>query len=132
MLFPHTAFWIRIQMALPLGLFTDPIPDLAVVNGPMRSHTVQPTTASLVVEVSDSTLAYDLGDKSNLYAAGGIEDYWVLDLNNRELHVFRNPVRDASAPHGFRYRTHSTFDSAAIVNPLADPKASIRVVDLIP
>lgn len=131
-LLPHTAFWIRIQMALPLGLHTDPIPDIAVVAGTMRSHSVQPTTALLVVEVSDSTLAYDLGDKSNLYAAGGIEDYWVLDLNGRELHVFRDPIRDASAAHGFRYRTHSTFDSTAAASPLVAPKASIRVIDLIP
>lgn len=131
-LFPHTAFWIRIQMALPLGLFTDPIPDLAVVAGPMRSHTAQPTAALLVVEVSDTTIAYDLGDKSNLYAAGGIEDYWVVDINNRELHICRDAIRDATAPHGFRYRSRLTFDSNATVSPLAAPTATIRVVDLLP
>lgn len=41
-LFQHTTFWIRIQMALPRGLFTDPIPDLAIVDGPMRIPYSQP------------------------------------------------------------------------------------------
>jgi Uma2 family endonuclease len=131
-IFGNAAFWIRIQMALPLGRFTDPIPDIAVVAGPMRAHVSQPTTALLIVEVSDSSLAYDMGDKSNLYASGGIADYWVLDLNNRELHIFRDPIADATAPFGFRYQTQQVLSSADSATPLAAPQASIRVADLLP
>src|SRR5262245_2103294 len=67
-IFPEVHFWVRIQMALPLGLHTDPGPDIAVVAGEMTTHAEQPTTALLVVEVADSTLDYDIGDKADLYA----------------------------------------------------------------
>jgi Uma2 family endonuclease len=131
-IFGSGSYWVRVQMALPLGLTTDLIPDLAVVLGAMRMHTVQPSSALLVVEVADSSLAYDTGDKSNLYAAGGIEDYWVIDVANRAVHVFRDPVRDASAPHGFRYRNQQTFDDSATVIPRAMPSASVLVAALLP
>src|SRR5579885_2622653 len=94
---------VRIQMALDVGQSTDPVPDLAVVTGSVRDYaTTQPNTAVLVIEVSDSTLAYDRGEKANLYAAAGVADYWVLDLVNRQLLVFRDPKPDPAQPHGAR------------------------------
>jgi len=125
-------FWVRVQMALVLGLATDPMPDLAVVPGPRRKYTTHPTSAFLVAEVSDSSLAYDTGDKSNLYAAGGIPDYWVVDVVNRCLHVFRDPVADADEPHGFRYGSQTTLASTDTVNPLHAPQFTITVADLLP
>src|SRR5207245_2400839 len=68
-------FTVRVQMGLVLGQTSDPIPDLAVVVGSPRDYLKHPTTAVLVVEVSDSTLAYDRHEKASLYAAGGIQDY---------------------------------------------------------
>jgi Uma2 family endonuclease len=124
--------WVRVQMALVLGLATDPMPDLAVVPGPRRKYTTHPTSALLVVEIADSSLAYDLGDKCNLYAAGGIPEYWVVDLNNRCLHVFRDPVADAAEPFGFRYQTHPTLASTDSVTPTNAPQALIAVADLLP
>jgi Uma2 family endonuclease len=125
-------FWVRVQMALVFGLATDPMPDLAVVPGPRRKYTTHPASASLVAEVSESSLAYDLGDKSNLYAAGGIPEYWVVDLNNRCLHVFREPAPDAAEPFGFRYQTQTTLARTDTVTPLHAPQAAIAVADLLP
>jgi Uma2 family endonuclease len=126
-------FWIRVQMALVLGQATDPMPDLTVVPGPRSRYAlVHPTTAHLVVEVSESSLTYDKGEESNLYAAGGIADYWVLDLNNRCLHVFRDPVADPDEPFGFRYRTYTTLASTDTVSPLAAPHTKIAVAGLLP
>lgn len=62
-------FWVRGRMALVLGLATDPVPDIAVVAGSPRDFKEHPRTALLVVEVSQSTLAYDLRQKASLYAA---------------------------------------------------------------
>lgn len=131
-IFPDDAWWIRIQMALPLGLHTDPIPDVAVVEGEMTTHLGQPTTAKLLVEVADSSLDYDTTDKADLYAAASIADYWVLDLNGRRLIVFRNPVVDAASATGFRYSSTQTLDASATISPLAAPQATIRVADLLP
>lgn len=130
--FPENAFWIRIQMALPLGKYTDPIPDVAVVEGEMTTHVRQPSTARLLVEVSDSSLEFDTTDKADLYAAVGIADYWVLDVNGRQLFVFRNPVADSTSATGFRYASIQTLDASATVSPLAAPQAMVRVSELLP
>src|SRR5437764_6346699 len=50
-------YWVRVQMALELGQATDPIPDLAVVSGSPRDYSSHPTSALLVIEVADSSLA---------------------------------------------------------------------------
>lgn len=133
----QTAFgagWtVRVQLPLVLGQETDPLPDLAVVRGGVRDHAAtHPTTAGLVVEVSDSTLAADVTEMAELYATAGVADYWVLDLDGRRLLVFRDP---APLPHGLgatAYRTHLTYGSADAVSPLAHPVATVRVADLLP
>ena len=84
---------IRSQLPLVLGLDTDPFPDFAILAGTPRSHVPShPTTAALVVEVSDTTLADDMTEKAELYATANIPEYWVLDLNARCLHVYRAPA----------------------------------------
>jgi Uma2 family endonuclease len=45
----------------------------------------------LVVEVADTTLAFDLRTKVPLYARSGIPEVWVIDVNERAVHVFREP-----------------------------------------
>ncbi len=125
-------YWVRIQSGLPTALNTDPVPDLAVVRGSPRDYFTQhPRTAVLVVEVSDTSLDYDVGVKSNLYAAAGILDYWVIDVNGRQLIVFRDPIPDAAAPRGFRYNTTQLLNVGDTIVPLAATTA-IAVADLLP
>jgi Uma2 family endonuclease len=132
LVFSKSQFWVRVQMALPMGARTDPVPDLAVVAGARLTHSRQPNSALLVVEVADSSLDYDTGDKANLYASGGIADYWVVDTNGRELHIFRDPVADPVVAFGHRYHVQFAMDATATVNPIALPQISIRVADLLP
>lgn len=126
------SFTIRPQMPLDLGQTTDPEPDIAIVSGSPRSHVNTPTTAELVVEVSDSSLAYDTNDKANLYAAAGIADYWVLDVVNLQLHIFRIPRRDGAQRFGHRYFHHQTLASSDHATPLAAPHSPILVGDMLP
>ena len=125
-------YWVRIQSGLPTALDTDPVPDIAVVRGSPRDYFTQyPRTAVLVVEVSDSSFDYDVGVKSNLYAAAGILDYWVIDVNGRQLIVFRDPTPDAAAPRGFRYASTQILNVGDSITPLA-ATAAIAVADLLP
>ena len=124
--------FVRVQTGFPTSLDTDPGPDLAVVPGSPRDYVQAPRRAALIVEVADSSLAYDRGEKSNLYAAAGVPEYWVLDVNGRQLLVFRGPTADAAAPRGFRYATTLTLTDADAVNPLAVPAAGVRVAELLP
>jgi Uma2 family endonuclease len=128
-----TGWRVRGQLPLVLGQDTDPLPDLAVLPGnslnPVRAH---PTTAALVIEVSDTTLTYDVTEKAELYATAGIADYWVLDLNARQLHVFRNPAPLPGNLGAIAYQTHDTLNPTDTVSPLAAPNSSIIVSDLLP
>ncbi|MBN9521358.1 Uma2 family endonuclease [bacterium] len=123
----------RNQMALVLGLWTDPVPDLAFVPGAARDYlTRQATSAALVVEVSDTTLAYDTTEKAELYATGGIADYWVIDVTNERLLVFRDPRPLSTAPSATAYQTCLTLGRGDTVSPLALPGVSVDVADLLP
>jgi len=124
----RTAFgagWrIRIQSPLVLGQDLDPEPDLAVIAGTARGSSGHPTAADLVVEVADSSLAFDTNDKRLLYARAGIREYWVVDVNARRLLVHRDPRAGDYAPQ-------QAFGPAESVTPLALPSATVRVADLL-
>ena len=126
-------FVVRVQMPLVLGQWSDPVPGLAVLTGSVRDYAAtQPTTAVLVVEVSDTSLAIDTGVKAHLYAAAGIADYWVADLNNRALIVHRDPQPDPASPSGASYRAVTTLGPGQGIAPLAAPQATVHVADLLP
>jgi Uma2 family endonuclease len=120
-----TGWRVCVRMPLVLGQSTDPEPDLAVVAGSARGATTHPTTAALVLEVADSSLRFDTTVKLAVYAAGGIADYWVLDVNARQLLVFRDP-------HGQTYRTQQTLGPSDTIVPLAVPGRAVTVADLLP
>ena len=120
------------QMPLVLGLTTDPEPDVAVVPGTARASNDHPTTAELVIEISDSSLSLDTNEKMSLYAAAGIADYWVVDVNGRQLLVYRKPVPDLLAEHGAIYSSLTKWGETQAVSPLTLPSASIAVADLLP
>jgi hypothetical protein len=118
---------------MPLDLsVSEPLPDVAIVGGPRDSHTCRPKTAHLVVEVSDSTLAYDRHTKSSLYAAAGISEFWIVNLVHRQLEVHRGPKSDLQAEHGWSYGDCFVLKPTDHVAPLAHPQAQILVADLLP
>jgi Uma2 family endonuclease len=127
-----SGYWVRVQMPLELGQSSDPEPDLSVVRGGPRNYPTNPTTAELVVEVSDTSLDMDTGPKAQLYAAAGIADYWVIDLNNSQLIVHRDPRPDAGNAFGASYATVTTLKKGQSVSPLAAPAAGVNVTDLLP
>jgi Uma2 family endonuclease len=126
----QTGWRVRVQMPLSLGQTTDPSPDVAVVAGSARGSPLHPTSASLVIEIADTSLTYDTTTKAELYATAGIADYWVLDLNARRLLVFRDPTGIAAG--GVAYRTHLTLGASDSVTPLAASGSTVRVADLLP
>ena len=130
--FPVGQFWVRGQGGLFFGINTDPLPDVAVVPGTPRSYAKHPATALLVVEIADTSLAYDTGDKASLYAAARVADYWVLDVVDRRLHVFRNPQPDAGRKYGHGYAQVQVLKPGDSIAPLAAPGSSVSVADLLP
>jgi Uma2 family endonuclease len=110
----------------------EPLPDVAVIAGSRRDYPNHPDCAAIIVEVSDTTLFYDTTTKAELYATAGITDYWVLDLNSRQLLVFRDPVPLPVGLGATAYKTRLMLGSTESISPLAAPNATIRVADLLP
>jgi Uma2 family endonuclease len=126
--------WI-VDMQLPVALDeeSEPEPDVTVTAGDPRdflpSHPAQPV---LVVEVAESSLAFDRAEKGSLYARARVQEYWIINLVDRVLEVYREPALDASATCGWAYRVALTLGSGQHVTPLAAPTARIAVVELLP
>ncbi|CAN5587804.1 Uma2 family endonuclease [soil metagenome] len=78
-------------------------PDFALVAKHEYRRNEVPTRATLVIEVSRSTLAYDLETKREHYAEAGVHQYWVIDLAHRQVIAFEDPV-----PADGRYGTMRT------------------------
>ncbi len=127
-----TGHYVRNQQGFNAGLDTDPGPDLAVVRGSFRDYTRHPATAVLVVEVANSSLAYDRRQKTHIYAAAGVPEYWVLDVTGRQLLVFRDPVADPAAERGHRYATQLSLAEGDTASPQAAPAAGVVVRNLLP
>jgi Uma2 family endonuclease len=125
------SFWVRGQLPLNLNQTTEPEPDISVVIGSRDDYHDHPTSAVLIVEVSDTTLSYDRGQKASLYARAGIADYWIVNLVDRRLEVRRTPVADATQLYGHGYASLTELVPPAAVNLLAAPQVSLAVADLI-
>jgi Uma2 family endonuclease len=125
----------NVRPAGPVALDEDsePEPDLAVVPGDPRDYVGgHPARPSLVVEVSLTRLAFDREYKASLYARAAIVDYWIVNLVDRVLEVYREPVVDPSAIYGWHYRSVTSLTPQDFVAPLAFTSVRIVVSDLLP
>ncbi len=119
-------FDVRVQMPLALGDDSEPEPDVAVVPGSPRDYRdAHPAKAVLVVEVADATLAFDREQKKRVYARAGIPEYWIVNLVERWLEVYREP-------DGEDYRHHAILWPGESLSPIAASQGTIPVSELMP
>jgi Uma2 family endonuclease len=117
---------VRAQLPLALGDKSLPEPDVAVVPGDPRDYRdSHPTSAVLVVEVADSSAHHDRDRKARLYALAGIPEYWILNVTDRVLEVYRDPSMDS-------YRSRKVLLPRETVSPLSCPQVNLTVEDLLP
>ncbi len=101
---------------------SEPEPDIAIVrlpNSNYRDRHPYPQDIYWLIEISNTTLEDDLNRKKRIYANAGINEYWIFNLKDVELIVFR----EAS---GNDYKTKATLNKGT-VNPLAFPNVKIEV-----
>jgi len=128
-----TGWDVRVQLPVALDEDSEPEPDVSVVPGSFRDYRHgHPPRAVLIVEVAESSLALDRGDKGSLYARAGLADYWITNLVDHVLEVYREPAIDACAPYGWRYASLTALRPGDMVTALAAPHSAIPVADLIP
>jgi Uma2 family endonuclease len=103
----------------------EPEPDLVVLTKPSRAFrdaNPRPAELRLVVEISGSTLGFDLTTKAELYARAGIVEYWVVDVAARQLIIHRDPREGL-------YRSVLAYSDEEKVTPQASPGHEFRVAE---
>jgi Uma2 family endonuclease len=101
---------------------SEPEPDIAIVQPPeSRYDHHHPYAEDIfwIIEVAKSSLKKDLELKLSIYAQARIEEYWVLDLSQKQLIVFRNPENNI-------YLSQQIINQGTIT-PLAFPDIQISV-----
>lgn len=68
----------------------------------------------------------------SLYASAGIPEYWIVNLKEQVVEVYREPTPDRKAVYGMAYRTQRVLGVGDTVSPLFAPNATMGVADLLP
>jgi len=112
---------LRVQNSIGLpALQSAPEPDVAWLKpGGFGRGRPEGEDVLLIIEVAETSLEFDTGEKADLYASAGIADYWVVDLAAGAVEVRRQPLEG-------RYRSLQTFSGDADVRPLAFPEVALR------
>ena len=119
---------VRVQGSVRLNERNEPQPDLVILRPRDDFYVSQfagPADTFLVIEVADTTLAYDRDVKSPLYARTRIQEFWLVDIEDRSITVFRQP-----APDG--YSSVRTLRGADNLSPAALPRVSLTPNVLFP
>jgi len=126
--------WIvRGQDPVALDDESAPEPDLAVVRGSRADYRhAHPARPALIIEVAETSLRFDRIEKGSLYARAGIVDYWIVNLVDRVVEVYRDPGADVTAPYGWRYMSVDRFTPPSAVAPVEVPTAPIPIAALLP
>lgn len=98
-------------------------PDLAVWDRAILPRDVRGPDLLLLVEVADSSIAYDLRVKAPLYARHGVRDYWVVDAVRQTVRVHRDPSLDG-------YRNVEEYEAHDVVTALLSPEIVIQLDQL--
>jgi Uma2 family endonuclease len=120
--------FVSTQDPIRLDNFSEPEPDLAIVKGTIldyAEHHPVPEDIYLVIEVADSTLKQDCEVKDKLYGRSKIAEYWVIDINNRQVRIFRDPTLTGYGSQLILTETHS-------VSPLAFPEIVLSIASILP
>ncbi len=120
----HGKARVRIQGSFAASDDSEPEPDLGIY--PLRDYSLEhPSTALLLIEVADTSLSKDRYIKSDLYAAVGVPEYWIVDLNAELVEVRRASV-------GGVYTITSSHGRGERLAPVAFPQLQISVDDVLP
>jgi Uma2 family endonuclease len=123
---PIEQFRVRVQGSLGIPeLDSVPEPDMAWIGYRIYKARPQAADVLLLVEVADSSLAFDRGDKARIYAWAGIADYWVVNVPGRCVEVHRDPSEGT-------YRSVRTYSPSESIHLLAFPLLAFPVEVVFP
>lgn len=100
-----------------------PEPDIFVFDAGLRPAQVRGPDALLVVEISDTSLAYDLKEKAALYARFGVREYWVIEAESGRTHVHQGP-------EGEGWRLARIAEPEETLTAMLVPEIAVRMAEL--
>jgi Uma2 family endonuclease len=116
---------VRVQLPFQVGNDSEPEPDFAIVTREqLLSPERHPTGAELIVEVADSSLAYDRMVKGRLYAAAGVPEYWIINLPDARVEIYRDPRAEL-------YASTRILESDESFQPLRFPGVTVQASELL-
>ena len=118
---------VSVQNPVRLTPHSEPQPDIAILNvGAGNAPAAVPGAQAvlLLIEVADTTLAYDRGTKLTLYATSGIAESWIVNLQSKCIEVYREPASDG-------YSKRIDFNLQDSVSPLALPTVKVVVAEIL-
>lgn len=127
--FPTSRYWTVIQGTLPLGKYGAPDPDFHILDVPRGTPEHLLPLPFLIIEVADTTYRRDSGVKLRQYANAGVQDYWIVNVSERRVEIYRQPVGQTEAGRpGYLERFDRSGDG--LVAPLRYPDFEVRVDDI--
>jgi Uma2 family endonuclease len=121
---------VSVQGSVNLALRSEPEPDFAIVRhvpgGRRKAKTRKPTPSEifLIVEIANSSLAFDLGEKADLYARYDIQELWVVDIPHDRVVVYREPTTDG-------YASVVSLTRGETITPLAFPDVTFTTDEIL-
>jgi len=128
--FVHTHI-VRVQMTFDVGGISMPEPDLLVISREDAAKCAYPTTAELIIEVANTSLAYDRREKMSIYARARVPDYWILNVVDRQLEVHRDPHPNRKAFVGHAYRSVQILRESDVVSALSLPRVYFSIAEML-
>ncbi len=123
---------LETRARLPFELVNDsiPEPDGVVLTAEQYARHPYPDAALVVTEVADGSVEVDR-EIADDYAAAGVPDYWIVNVRDRHIEVYRTPVPDPASPTGHRYADRRVYAVAESVAPLARADVLVAVGTLV-
>ncbi len=115
---------VAVETTLRLSETDQPVPDIWLYRAPMKASAVRGPDVLLVIELAQSSLAYDLGPNAALYARHGVAEYWVVDVDGARTHIH-------CKPNGEAWAEIRIADAAEAVAPAALPGLTLRLQDFL-
>src|SRR5262249_5895473 len=117
---------VNVQSGIVLSDDSEPEPDIAVLRRrdvPYKEREAHTDDVLLLIEVADSSLAYDRSIKLRLYAEAGIAEYWVVDCTAEAVEMYRAPTPDG-------YHEVRRLTGAAMLSPQVFPDVTLSTTEI--
>ena len=125
-------FWLNVQSTYVMERHDAPEPDIYVLKCPLGTPDEKQPKPFLVIEVANKTYKRDSGIKLRRYAASGIQDYWIVNIKEKRIEVYRKPENPGGKKRDWQYGSVEHFYAGEKVKLLAYPKIQFPVKEMLP